>query len=105
MQSAIQDGDHVFVSAVSLVEIAYLEEKQRLPTGMFDKLLHFVQQAGSGLTIVAMDLATAEALRRIPAQAIPDMPDRMIAATAAQLNVPIVSADSKVRAGPIQAIW
>ena len=104
MHSAIQAGEPIFVSPISLVEIAYLEEKRRLPGGMFDNLLQLVQQAGSGLVIVPFDLGAADAVRQIPAAAIPDMPDRMIAATAMLLNVPIVTADAKMHAGPVAVI-
>lgn len=34
-----------------------------------------------------------------------DMPDRIIAATAIQRNVPVISRDGKIRISNIQTIW
>jgi len=36
---------------------------------------------------------------------VPDMPDRIITATAFYLNLPLVSCDSKIQAANIQTIW
>ncbi len=52
MQWAIQHGEGVYVSVISFVEIAYLEEKQRLPAGSFDHVLQLVDQPASGLLVV-----------------------------------------------------
>jgi len=36
---------------------------------------------------------------------IPDMPDRIIAATAVHLNVPIISRDGKIKLSDLDTIW
>ena len=36
---------------------------------------------------------------------VPDMPDRIIAATALHLRVPIISRDGKIRASQFETIW
>jgi predicted nucleic acid-binding protein len=36
---------------------------------------------------------------------IPDMPDRIIAATALHLGVPLISRDAKIRASNIATVW
>ncbi len=105
MQSAAGSGGYVYVSSVSMVEIAYLVEKGRLPVDMFDRILQLLQQPGSDLAEVAFDVAMAEALRRIPSSIVSDMPDRMIAATALHLNLPLVTSDQRIRAAPLVTIW
>jgi predicted nucleic acid-binding protein len=67
--------------------------------------LQLVDQPASGLLVVPFDLAAVDALRQISAAAIPDMPDRMIAATALLLSVPLVTADAKIQASGIPVIW
>ena len=47
----------------------------------------------------------AEAMAKIPRNIVPDMPDRMIAATALHLNLPLVTIDTQVRAANIETIW
>ena len=44
--------------------------------------------------------------RRIPKIQVPDMPDRIIAATAHSLNIPLITCDHKILAcSAIQTIW
>jgi PIN domain nuclease of toxin-antitoxin system len=105
IRTAIQAGDLVYVSAVSLVEIAYLVEKGRLAADTFDRIVRVLQHQGSGLMPIAFDLAMADTMRQIPVATISDMPDRMIAATASHLNVPLVTADQRIRSSPLATIW
>ncbi len=36
---------------------------------------------------------------------VPDMPDRIVAATAVYFGVPVISRDGKIRASNVQSIW
>jgi PIN domain nuclease of toxin-antitoxin system len=42
---------------------------------------------------------------QVSREAIPDMPDRIVAATAIHLAVPILSRDGRIRTSHIQTIW
>jgi PIN domain nuclease of toxin-antitoxin system len=55
--------------------------------------------------IVPLDFAVAQAIRQIPRDDVPDMPDRIIAATAHHLNLPLVTYDQKIQASVIKTIW
>jgi predicted nucleic acid-binding protein len=52
-----------------------------------------------------LDADMAEKVQQIPRAVVPDMPDRIIAATALHLNLPLVTADHKIQAVAIQTIW
>ncbi|MCI0394026.1 MAG: hypothetical protein L0332_23190 [Chloroflexi bacterium] len=54
---------------------------------------------------VPVDLKIARALSRVDAGRVPDMPDRIVAATAVQHNVPIISRDGKIKLSGIKTIW
>jgi PIN domain nuclease of toxin-antitoxin system len=41
----------------------------------------------------------------VPRDDIPDMPDRIVAATALHLSVPIPSRDWRIRASNLQTLW
>jgi len=47
---------------------------------------------------------TVEYMKQIPREIVPDMPDRIIAATALQLQLPLISCDSKIRK-VLNTIW
>jgi predicted nucleic acid-binding protein len=44
-------------------------------------------------------------MTEIPRQDLPDLPDRVIAATALFFSVPVLSRDARIRSSNIQTIW
>ena len=44
-------------------------------------------------------------MQQVSREDIPDMPDRIVAATAVYLGVPVISRDGKIRASNVQTIW
>lgn len=106
IEDAARAGDPVFVSAVTFAEVVYLEEKGRVRKGQFDHLRLILTQSGAVSRIIPFDADMADAMRQIPAAIVPDMPDRMIGATALHLGLPLVTADRKLRAVPaLTTIW
>ncbi|MEG3905573.1 MULTISPECIES: PIN domain-containing protein [unclassified Microcoleus] len=94
------------MSAISVVELSYLVERYRLPEEAFEELINALSDPGTGLAIAPLDLITAQILRQIPRDVVPDMPDRIIAATALSLSLPLVTRDAKIQAvTTIQTIW
>jgi PIN domain nuclease of toxin-antitoxin system len=47
----------------------------------------------------------ADAIEFVSRDEVPDFPDRIVAATAAALRVPLISRDGKIRASEVQTIW
>lgn len=104
IDAAAQKGAPVFVSAVSLVEVVYLVERRRLPSNALDKLLGELKQEQPAFRIVPVDSAVAETVQRVSRTAVPDMPDRIIAATALYLGLPLVTRDQRIQSAGIQTI-
>jgi len=52
-----------------------------------------------------LDLRVTQALQEIARNDVPDMPDRIIAATALCLGLPLISCDGKIRASIGETIW
>lgn len=95
----------IALSAISLAEIVYLIEKNRLPRIAFEIVSNALADPEHVFTEAACTAAVALAMWRVPRSAIPDMPDRIIAATAVYLDVPVSSRDGLIRAAAIQTIW
>jgi PIN domain nuclease of toxin-antitoxin system len=98
-------GDPIYLASLSLVEVIYLVEKKRLPEIALDRLNSALTGGLPGFVLGPLDLAVAQAVRHIPRDLIPDMPDRIIAATALHLNLPLVTCDHKLHAAGIPTIW
>ena len=88
----------IFVSAISVVEIIYLTGKKSFPyTGALARLVALHADPNEPFKILPVTLADALAVERVPRNEVPDMPDRIIAATAVARGLPVVSADSDIR--------
>jgi len=87
------------------VEVLYLAEKGKLPVDAVKKLDDALREENSSIAIVPLDSAVARAVAQISRNAVPDMPDRIIAATAAHLGVPLVTRDRQIQASGIKTIW
>jgi predicted nucleic acid-binding protein len=59
----------------------------------------------SALVLVPLDEAVARAVGQIPRDKVPDMPDRIIAATALHLNLPLITRDRQIQTAKIPTIW
>ena len=103
LRQASRDGDAICLSAISIVEVVYLVEKERLPEEALGSMTTAVRNGL--LAIVPLDLNTGQAVRRIPRTAVPDMPDRIIAATALSMGLPLVTRDRRIRTAGIETIW
>jgi PIN domain nuclease of toxin-antitoxin system len=44
-------------------------------------------------------------MRTVSRSEVPDLPDRIIAATAVHLGVPAISRDGKIRTSSVDTIW
>ncbi len=105
IEDAVRDAREVHVSAISLVETVYLVERRRLPLTALERLRSALSDPNSGLFIAPVDAGVADALQNIPRDLVPDMPDRIIAATALHLGLPLVTRDRRLQDAGIQTIW
>jgi PIN domain nuclease of toxin-antitoxin system len=105
IRQAIQNGDEIGVSSITFVELVYLIEKGKIPAQQFTQLADELNSFDSMFLEVPVDLKIARALSRLDVTQIPDMPDRIIAATAWQLKVPVISRDNKIQLSSLTTIW
>jgi len=105
IRRAVESGRPVYISAISLVETIYLVERGRLPLAALQRLEAGLQDAASGLLVQAVDEDVARAVHQVPRDVVPDMPDRIIAATALHLGLPLVTRDQRIQSAGIATIW
>ena len=95
----------IYVPTICLVEIVYLMEKGRVSPDMKSMLDEELKSAESGLVLVDLNADVADQTANILRDDIPDLPDRVIAATALALNLPLISRDRKIVLSGLKTIW
>ena len=105
LDGAALAGDLVLISAISLVDMAYLTDKGRLPEAVLQRLQAHLASPTPVIAAVPLDEAIAQAVRSIPRDLVPDMPDRVIAATALHMALPLVTRDQRIRSAEITTVW
>jgi PIN domain nuclease of toxin-antitoxin system len=104
IERAASSRHKIALSPISLAEVIYLAEKNRLPASAFDDLNKALANPNHVLTEAPLTAAVMSAMRAVPRQDIPDMPDRIVAATV-YFGVPVISRDGRIRASNVQTIW
>ncbi|MCU0246524.1 MAG: type II toxin-antitoxin system VapC family toxin [Bryobacter sp.] len=104
-EDAARRGARVGISAISLAEIVYLAEKGRIPPANAEVLLRTISAGDSLLQEIPLDSAIVARLTDVPRELVPDLPDRVIAATGVFLGIPVLSRDRKITASGIETIW
>ncbi len=106
LEQAVNTGNPIYVSAITVIEIAYLVEKGRFAEEVLTRILNALDDPNIGIILVPLDRNISGTIRQINRVTVPDMPDRIIAATAFSLGIPLVTRDLKIQAlTTIKTIW
>ena len=104
-KSILQDADNgtnkILISIISMVEILYLSERNRVPLNLEEmrrKLLYL-----DNYEIIDLDLDIVETARTVQGL---ELHDRLIVSTALSLNVPVLTSDQIITdSGQVDVIW
>ncbi|MGL5834365.1 MAG: type II toxin-antitoxin system VapC family toxin [Waterburya sp.] len=106
LEGSITAGEPVYISVISLIEICYLIEKRRITSDLLQRIQEVLNEPNPSLVVAPINLAISLAVQNIDRDSVPDMPDRIIAATALHLNLSLVTRDRKIQAEQsIVTIW
>jgi PIN domain nuclease of toxin-antitoxin system len=95
----------IAISTISLAEVVYLIEKNRLPPSAYEELAAALADPEHVFTEAVFTTAIVQAMRQVPRAEVPDMPDRIVAATAVYFAVPVISRDRRIRAASLKTVW
>jgi PIN domain nuclease of toxin-antitoxin system len=93
------------LSPISLAEIVYLVEKNRLPATACQDLKSALADPGFVIAEKPFHIVIVGAMMNVSRADVPDMPDRIVAATGLYFGVPVVSRDGRIRSSSVKTIW
>ncbi|MEO6051679.1 MAG: type II toxin-antitoxin system VapC family toxin [Pyrinomonadaceae bacterium] len=109
-QSAIvkaqESGSVIYVPSITIVELTYLIEKNRVPADVAVKLREALDDDTTAFSLVELTRGVADDVQRIDRSIVGDMPDRIIAATALHLGLPLITSDGNIqKLTNVETIW
>lgn len=105
IEQIANEGNQIAFSSITLAEIVYLSERGRIDESTLDRLLTAIASEDALLVEMPFDRNIARSLRQVERTQIPDLPDRIIAATALYLGLPLISRDRQIQLSEIETIW
>jgi len=105
MDDAAAAGQDIVVSPISLAEIVYLVEKNRLPASAYEGLKNALADPEYVIEEAPFNGEIVEAMMKVSRADVPDMPDRIVAATGMHFGVPVISRDGRISSSSVKTIW
>jgi len=102
MDDAAAAGQDIVVSPISLAEIIYLVEKNRLPASAYEDLKNALADPEYVIEEAPFNGEIVEAMLKVSRA---DVPDRIVAATGMYFGVPVISRDGRIRSSSVKTIW
>ena len=103
---ADQGAEGILVPSIVLVEFIYLAERKKISEDLIGRIVDLTGDPSAGYRPVSLDLEIARKMQSVDRAAVPDLPDRVIAATALAYRLPVLTKDSRLRAfSGIQTVW
>ncbi len=88
----------IYISAITPIEIIYLVEKNKIPERSLNQ---FRERVGSepeeSYQLVNLSYDLAFSIAKVPRTVVPELSDRIIAATSYYLNLPLITKDSRIQ--------
>ena len=93
------------ISPISLAEIVHLVEKNRVASSALNDLRRALANPNHVFKEAPFTSDVVNAMRQVSREEVPDMPDRIVAATAIFFGVPVFSRDGRIRTSRVQTLW
>ncbi len=103
----LRDGSAiVHLSIISFFEMDYLIARKKISEKIPHILWRAVQPTESALRLAEVTAGVYQAFLKIPSHAVPELPDRIIVATALAHHAPLITADRKITQWDgVETVW
>ncbi len=92
-KAADEGNAQVLVPSITLVEAIFLSQRKRVSEALLACVLELQEDPDASIAVVPLDMAVVRALSDFGPAAVPELADRVIAATARALGLPLLTVD------------
>lgn len=85
--------------------MVYLIEKGKIAAESLTRLAGALLDPESVLVEMPLGVEIARTMARVDVLKVPDLPDRVVAASALFLGVPVISRDARIQQSGMRVIW
>ena len=105
--SEADSGLHqILIPSIVLVEVVYLAERNRIDPTTLDRVLSMLSMAATNYEVAILDIGVVRTLTALDSSKIPEMPDRIIVATANHRGLHLLTRDRAIAAsGLVGTVW
>ncbi|MEZ4769332.1 MAG: PIN domain-containing protein [Caldilineales bacterium] len=94
---AADDGNaQILVPSIALVEAIFLSQRQRVSDALLKRVLDLSEDPETSIAVVPLDMAVVRTVNDFGPAGVPELADRVIAATARALNLPLLTVDHAI---------
>ncbi len=91
-----EDRAQILVPSIVLVETLFLLQRSRVKESVVTEIMAIPEEPSSSLFVVPLDLRVVRVMRDFGPTAVPELADRIIAATARAYSLPLITTDSAI---------
>src|SRR5262245_37871494 len=95
-QKADQGQAQILAPSIVLIEMIFIGDRQRIPASLVNRLFKIDEAADAAYQIIPLSKAVAVTARDFGPAVIPELADRIIAATARYLDLPLLTSDTSI---------
>ncbi len=95
-KAAEEGRAQILIPSIALVEAIFLLQRQRVSKATVSQLLDLSEEADANLYIVPLDMMVIHAVLDFGPAAVTELPDRIIAATARAMGIPLITTDTAI---------
>lgn len=94
----------IYIPIICLVELIYLSERGRIDAILLTRTLALIATPNGSYALAPLDKQVLMQVPSVPRDAVPDMPDRLVTATALALDLPLLTSDHAIHAAAVVSI-
>lgn len=105
-QKAERGEARIIIPGIVLIEMIYLIEKRRLASALIQQVTDLLDSSVINYQLAPLDLPVIKRLETVARTQVPDLPDRIVVATALSWNLPLISKDEAFReVAGLNVVW